>query len=207
MKLLSITLALLLAGMALAATPQPELYPPYTGNSVQGYHGGEHFPLQWTGRVELRNAVTSTTEWFQVGFTTAATTNFNDQIGRYNPEIFTLDMNCRIARLAADSTWLGDSSYVRTVWWEHRWDTTASTATLNGEIRRNAWPLDSLNYPVKYGAYTSPFYGVWQFESFNDTTKTWSVPLRWWEGGYYRLNFQSTSTDTFYIDYRVTGEN
>lgn len=214
MKHITLLIALLIAGTAFGATPQPELYPPYTGNSVQGYHGGEHLPIQWTGRVELRNAVVSTTEWFQVGFTTAATTNLNENIGRYNPEKFTIDMNLRWARAAADSTWLCDSAYVRNAWWEHRWDTTASSSSLNGEVRRNAWPLDSLNYFVKNGAYNGGSYignGGWQAESFGDvaadTVYTWQAILRFWEGGYYRLNFESTSTDTFYIDYKVTGEH
>lgn len=207
MKFTTLILALLLAVSAYAATPQAELFPPITQSSVQEYIGGEHTPLHWTGRVELRNSVTSTTEWIQVGRANAATLADNDRITRHNPEIFTLDMNCRWARKAADSTWLADSAYVRNVWWEHRWDTTASSSSLNSEVRRDAWALDSSNYCVKYGAYSSPLYGIWQFESFNDTTKTWQVPVRWFEGGYYRLNFASTSTDTFYVDYRITGEN
>lgn len=152
---------------------------------------GEHTPLLFEGNGVIQGAGNPlTTPWMQVGYAPLAGISANRNIGRFNPEYFTAAI-----KLAVWGS--GDSAQVSSAWFECAYDTTAQVH----------WNGDSSNVFITENAYLIPEYGIWRFETMQDTSRVWSYPLRVLSGGYLRLTFGSSIEDTCAVDWKLVCEH
>ncbi len=151
---------------------------------------GEHTPVIHSGSGLLSGAKSLTTPWIQIGYSPSASTTDNSNIGRYNPEHFTLGLKTRCSGL-------GDSARVAIAYFEEAYDTTLAPF----------WNGDSSNVFIKSGNFNLADYGIWRFEVQSDTSRSHLYPLRVLQGGYIRMVFENTTADTTSLIWSLTGEH
>ena len=186
MKILKLTIIAVLVS-ALTAFAQPGAVP--VGDSYT-FLAGEHTPVIYSGSGTVSVAHTLTTQWLQIGYSPNAAEVANSNLGRFNPEKFTVGV-----KLACSGS--GDSARVTTARFEEAYDTTIAAF----------WNADSSNIFIKSGNYGLQDYGVWRFEVLADTSHRQLYALRVLQGGYVRLVFQTTTADTASLSWTLTGEH
>ncbi len=183
-SLIALVLTELLCGFANA---QPGVPPAGDSYSLLS---GEHTPVIYTGSGEASSSAGYTTQWLQIGYSPSATTKNNNNIGRFNPEQFTLGMTLTLGSGA-------DSSMVSTARFELAYDTTVAAF----------WVGDSSNTFIGPTSSSRLDYGVWTFNKVLDTAHGRLYPLRVLQGGYIRFVFETTTSDEVVIDWTLTGEH
>lgn len=151
---------------------------------------GEHTPVIYSGTGEASAAGSYTTQWLQIGYSPESSVKNNHNIGRFNPEQFTLGVKLS---LAADA----DSTLLSTARFELAYDTTAS----------EFWAGDSSNIFIASSNSVRPDYGIWVFNPLSNRTRGWVYPLRVLHGGYIRFVFETTTADEVEIEWVLTGEH
>lgn len=159
--------------------------------SARDFLAGEHTPIIFNGDGSIQGtADPCTTAWVQVGYASIASIADNRNIGRFNPEKFTLAMKLACAGA-------GDSAKVAECRFEQAYDTTGILS----------WNGDSSNVVITSGAYDHPQYGTWKFEAVEDTSRNYLFPVRMFVGGYVRLIFESDIADTCSVDWSLICEH
>ena len=152
---------------------------------------GEHYPLIYTGDGLIKGSLnTLTTSWIQVGFTSEADEDENRNVGIFNPEVFTVGL-----KLSCYGS--GDSAGISAARFECAYETVTSPY----------WNADSSNYFIESGCYSHDQYGIWRFESIDDTARKWLFPVRLLMGGYVRLIFETDIEDTSQVDWTLICEH
>jgi hypothetical protein len=177
-------LLVLLFGNAIAQPGVPPAGDAYTLLS------GEHTPVIYSGSGEASSAEGYTTQWLQIGYSPYAEAKNNHNIGRFNPEQFTLGLKLTLGA-EADSTLISSARF------ELAYDTTATAF----------WISDSTNMFISGTGIARFDYGVWIFSPLSDQTRGWLYPLRVLQGGYIRLVFETTTSDEVEIEWILTGEH
>ncbi len=177
--------------IAFAATGSCQSMVELPNRSAGDFLAGEHYPIIYTGQDEIRgSAHPCTTAWRQVGFSASAGAEANRNIGLFNPEVFTvgLKLGCSGA---------GDSARISAARFESAYDTTTKAF----------WNGDSSNIFIEDGCYHHADYGVWKFETLDDTSRWWLYPIRAVVGGYVRLILESDIADTCTVDWSLICEH
>jgi hypothetical protein len=181
--LLSLVTALFLAAATFA---QPGALPKGDAYTLLA---GSHTPVIYSGSGTVSTAASLTTSWLQIGYSPSASTEQNNNIGRYDPRLFAVGL-----KLACNGS--GDSARITSARFEVAYDTT----------RAPFWCADSSNQFIKSAAYNDLQYGIWKFETLGDTSRSWIYPLRVVNGGYLRLVFATITADTASVQWTLTGE-
>jgi len=151
---------------------------------------GEHTPVIYSGAGEASAAGSYTTQWLQIGYSPEASVKNNHNIGRFNPEQFTLGVKLSLGAEA-------DSTLISAARFELAYDTTSSVF----------WAGDSSNIFIATSNSVRPDYGIWTFSPLINGTRGWVYPLRVLHGGYIRLVFETTTADEVEIEWVLTGEH
>lgn len=179
----------LLVLLAVAAPSSSGAAPP--NESAAFFISGEHYPLRYNGVGTIFGAAhPCTTAWVQVGWSDCAGDAANRNVGRFNPQLFTVGL-----KLACYGS--GDSARVSKGRFESAYDTTAAPF----------WSGDSSNIFIQSGSFSHPDYGVWRFETLANTARRWLYPARLLVGGYVRLILESGIADSCSVEWTLIGEH
>jgi len=151
---------------------------------------GEHTPVIYTGSGTASGSSSYTTEWLQIGYSPSASATANNNIGRFNPEQFTLGLTIALGSGA-------DSALISSAHFEVAYDTTSEAF----------WNGDSSNLFIAPDNYVRADYGIWTFRPVSGETPEYLFPLRVLQGGYIRMVFETTTADEVEIEWTLTGEN
>jgi hypothetical protein len=198
-RIITIILALLIAGVSLAV-PKRQEYGGRNSSNAAYLLGGEHAPLIYSSSGTCSQAGGAyTTDWMQIGY--AATQDFaagdsaNKRIFEINPEKFTLTLGYKCAGA-------GDTARISSARFEVADSSSAAVPF---------WCPDSANLFIASGNYNRVDYGVWTFEphtaSFPDSVRREMFPLKILQGAYVRLVYETTTTDTVTVSWTLKGEN
>ncbi len=174
----------LLIGSAIAQPGVPPIGDVYTLLS------GEHTPVIYTGAGTASSSSGYTTAWLQIGYAPLASAKNNNNIGRFNPEQFTLGLKLSLGEGA-------DSALISSARFELAYDTTSTVF----------WIGDSSNCFIYLNSFSRSDYGIWTFNKLSETARGYLYPLRVLQGGYIRLVFETTTSDAVEIEWNLTGEH
>ncbi len=182
--IINLAMTALLIGPVIAQPGVPPVGDAYTLLS------GEHTPVIYSGSGQASSSAGYTTQWLQMGYSPNATAAANSNIGRYNPEQFTLGLKLSLAG-GADSTLVSSARF------ELAYDTSST----------RYWIGDSSNTFLSASSSSRSDYGIWTFGQQANASRGYLYPLRALQGGYIRLVFETTTSDAVVIEWTLTGEH
>lgn len=186
-----IIITLIIGAVSVVGSAGAQISPPAPRPNVGDLIAGEHTPLFFYGQGTIYGtAHPCTTAWIQIGACLAAEAEDNRNIGRYNPERFTLALKLGLSGA-------GDSAAVSAGRFEWCYDTTQSYH----------WNADSSNMFISTDAFNQADYGAWRFLPQRSVARGCIYPLRVWSGGYLRFILSSDIADTCSVNWRLLCEH
>ena len=189
MKRLLLALTAVLLAMPVIAATGRATFPRQGTVQPAPIAGGTNAPVEWNGTgscssVAAASALVDTTDWIQIGFSSAATDTGNRLPYDHYPKQFTLSL--KLSRRFASS----DSCYIHNAHFEMA-DSSNAVVPF--------WNADSSNWFIKSGNYNRPDYGIWTYEIDSVKTRGMDFNLKITRPGFFRLIYATSNQDT--IDY------